>query len=104
MTHTQNLSVLSSLFLLAVTAMLVFSPTTLLSSESSEDFRNDDIEIVEGEDKTIYEYRQNGRLMMVKIIPKWGKPYYMVPADGSPHYSDLELRENLYPQWVIIEW
>ncbi|MDH5737023.1 MAG: DUF2782 domain-containing protein [Gammaproteobacteria bacterium] len=88
--------------------LLALALCTLLPAPTvkaaGDDFRNDDIEIVEGKSRTIYEYRQSGRLIMIKVIPKKGKPYYMVPGDGSPHYTDLELREKLYPQWVIIEW
>lgn len=69
-----------------------------------EELRDDDIEIVEGEDRTIYEYRTNGVLMIIKVVPEVGRPYYMVPADGSPHYKSLDYSRKLYPQWVIIEW
>ena len=64
----------------------------------------EDIEIVEGEGRTVYEYRQNGLLTIIKVVPKNGRPYYMVPADGSAHFEDLEQRNNLYPRWVILEW
>ena len=72
---------------------------------SPDDFGDDDIEIVEGEDKTVYEYRQNGVLMMIKVVPEKGKglPYYMVPPGGA-HYEDLDHQKSLYPQWRIIEW
>ncbi|MFT4720715.1 MAG: hypothetical protein ACI9SB_001887 [Candidatus Azotimanducaceae bacterium] len=63
-----------------------------------------DVEIVIGENRTIYEYRTAGRLMMIKIVPKEGRPYYMVPADGSPHFTDLDHGRKLYPQWVLFEW
>jgi hypothetical protein len=65
---------------------------------------SEDIQIIQGEDRTIYEYRSNGRLLMIKVVPKKGRPYYMVPADGSPHYQSLETHKKLYPKWVIIEW
>lgn len=64
----------------------------------------DDIQIVVGEDRTIFEYRTNGVLMMIKIVPKVGRPYYMVPADGSAHYESLDHKKKLYPRWVILEW
>jgi hypothetical protein len=63
-----------------------------------------DVEIVIGEDRTVYEYRSNGMLTMIKVVPKSGRPYYMVPADGSPHFTDLDHSKNLYPQWVLFEW
>ncbi len=74
------------------------------AESSSDDFYQDDIEIIQGEDRTIYEYRSNGILMMIKVVPKKGKPYYMVPADGSAHYEALDHKNKLYPQWVILEW
>ncbi|MCB1691325.1 MAG: DUF2782 domain-containing protein [Pseudomonadales bacterium] len=63
-----------------------------------------DIEIVAGEDRTVFEYRTNGVLMMIKVVPKVGKPYYMVPADGSPHYESLDHFKKLYPEWVLLQW
>jgi len=76
----------------------------LIAQPPPGNFNDDDIEIVEGDDRTIYEYRTNGILMMIKIVPKVGRPYYMVPADGSAHYQSLDHKKKLYPQWVIIEW
>ena len=65
----------------------------------------DVIEIVEGKDRVVYEYRKNGLLTMIKVVPKdGGLAYYMVPADGSAHYESLEHDKNLYPQWIIVEW
>jgi hypothetical protein len=63
-----------------------------------------DVEIIVGENQTVYEYRTAGRLMMIKIVPKKGRPYYMVPADGSPHFTDMDYTNKLYPSWVLFEW
>ena len=62
------------------------------------------IEIIEGENRTIYEYRQNGILTKIKIVPEKGPAYYLVPADGAPHYESLDHKRALYPQWIIKEW
>lgn len=72
--------------------------------EPPQAYDDDRIEIVEGENRTIYEYRQNGVLTMIKVVPENGRAYYMVPADGSAHYESLDHKKNLYPQWVIVEW
>ena len=69
-----------------------------------EEIAGGDVEIVAGEDRTIYEYRVNGRLMMIKVVPKTGFAYYMAPADGSAHYEDLDHGQKLYPKWVLLEW
>ena len=80
-----------------------------LSSNAAEylppdTYHEDQIEIIEGEDRMIYEYRQNGVLTMIKVVPNKGRSYYMVPADGAPHYEGLDHKRKLYPQWVIVEW
>jgi hypothetical protein len=64
----------------------------------------DDIEIVAGKDQTVFEYRNNGYLLMIKVVPKHGRPYYMIPADGSPNYQSLDYSKRLYPSWIILEW
>ena len=60
------------------------------------------------ENKTIEEYRQNGRLYMVKITPKNGISYYYMDLDGD---GDLELQpyeDGLSPvapaMWKLKEW
>lgn len=63
-----------------------------------------DVEIVAGEDRTVYEYRVNGRLLAIKIVPETGAPYYMVPADGGAHFESLDHKKKLYPQWVLVEF
>jgi len=68
------------------------------------DHRSDDIEIVHGENRTIFEYTQNGVLRIIKIVPKKGKPYYLVPVDANPHFEGLEHAKKLFPQWIIVEW
>jgi hypothetical protein len=90
------------------TSILLFSFVAMpcLSAEliPPEEYDEDQIEIVEGEDRMVYEYRQNGVLTMIKVVPKNGRAYYMVPADGAPHYESLDHKRKLYPQWVILEW
>ena len=85
---------------ISVAAILAFS----LPAQAATSDEGDDVEIIVGEDRTIFEYRQNGVLMMIKVVPKRGRPYYLAPADGSPHYDDLSNKKNLYPRWTLIEW
>ena len=47
---------------------------------------------------------QNGVLTMIKVVPKFGRPYYMVPADGAAHFETLEHKRRLHPQWTILEF
>ena len=63
-----------------------------------------DVTIIASEERTVYEFRQNGQLRMVRVVPKWGKPYYLVPADPTKGYGDLERADMLVPSWVIAEF
>ena len=71
---------------------------------AEESLQGPDVTIIAGEEKTIYEYRQGRELRMVKIVPAWGKPYYLVPRDQTSGYGDLEKADMLLPSWVIIEF
>jgi hypothetical protein len=52
----------------------------------------------------VYEYRQGGELRAIKIVPKQGKPYYLVPRDDTRGFGDLEQADMLIPRWTIIEF
>ena len=66
-----------------------------------------DITIIRRGDKLIQEYRVNGELYMVKIIPDVGPAYYMVDKNGDGNmevrHSDLEKGINIH-QWKIFSW
>ena len=70
-------------------------------AHSTEAIRGPDVMIVAGENKTILEFRQNGQLRMIQIIPKRGKPYYLVPVDPTQNGGDLMRSAKLVPSWVI---
>lgn len=66
------------------------------------------VTITEREGQRIEEYKQNGRVYMVKITPVKGPPYYYLDEDGD---GELELRESdrkLNPvrpvYWKLKEW
>ena len=68
------------------------------------DIRGPDVTIIEEEDRTVLEYRQGGVLRMVRIVPTWGEPYYLVPRDQTAGHEDLERADALLPNWVIVEF
>ena len=53
--------------------------------------------------KTVEEYRVGGRLYMIKITPKVGKPYYLVDDQGDGKFSRQESLDSGLrpPRWVI---
>ena len=62
-----------------------------------------EVVIRHGEDKTFYEYRVNGVLKEIKVVPSIGKPYYLVPADGGG-WIEQDKSQLLVPSWVIFKW
>ena len=74
--------------------------------ESGENL-DPDITIIRQGEKTIQEYRINGQLYMIKIVPDAGPPYYLLDTDGDGNMdtrrSDLEKAVRV-PQWVIFSW
>jgi hypothetical protein len=66
--------------------------------------RGPDVVIIAEEDKMIYEFRQNGELRMIRIVPNVGRPYYLVPLDPTQGFGDLQRVDALVPSWVLWEF
>ena len=81
--------------------LLAATNTAVIAEEVS---KGPDVVIIAGKDKVVYEFRQNGELRMVRVVPKWGKPYYLVPRDSTKGFGNLERADMLLPQWVIAEF
>lgn len=80
------------------------------SAASASDADSDlapEITIKDKGDTTVEEYRLNGQLYMIKIIPKKGLPYYLVDSDGSGRFDkrvDDKAPRLLIPSWVILKF
>jgi Protein of unknown function (DUF2782) len=77
-------------------------PATSGTHEESSD-QGPQVTITKKTGQTIEEFRYGGRLYMIKVIPKHGKPYYLVDDRGDGKFSrqdslDFGVRP---PQWVI---
>ena len=83
-------------------AAFALSGTPALAASAEDD--GPDVKIIAGEKRTIYEYRQNGHLRIIRIVPNVGKPYYLVPSDPTKGFGDLERADMLIPSWVLIEF
>jgi hypothetical protein len=64
------------------------------------------VTIVERENETIEEFRVNGRLKMIKVTPRHGRPYFLV-ADGAS--GAFVRRDSLdsglrVPLWLLYEF
>jgi hypothetical protein len=77
-------------------------PAALAADE--ETLRGPDVTIIAEEERVIHEFRQGGELRMVRIVPTFGRPYYLVPRDPTRGFGDLERADMLLPSWVIVEF
>ena len=67
-----------------------------------------DITITRRGEKTIHEYRVNGKIYKIKIIPDIGPAYYYIDPDGDGEMeevseSDLDSLIKIN-QWTIFSW
>jgi len=74
------------------------------ASDADRESTGPDVTIVVGEERTVYEYRQAGELRIIKIVPKHGLPYYLVPRDDTRGFGDLEQADMLIPSWKLFEF
>ena len=61
------------------------------------------VTIIQQAEQTLEEYRVNGKLYMIKIIPKIGVPYYLVDDLGDGKFARQESLDSgvRMPRWVI---
>jgi hypothetical protein len=53
----------------------------------------------------VKEYRQSGRLFMVRVDPKNGPPYYLYDDDGNGRLDRTDGDRRFSPvYWTIYEW
>lgn len=66
------------------------------------------ISIIRRGDNLIREYRLNGHLYAVKIIPDRGKPYFLIDTDGDGYMEGQFMDNNdakvMVPMWIIHRW
>lgn len=66
------------------------------------------ITIIRRRDAIIHEYRLNGHLYGVKIIPDRGVPYYLIDTDGDGNMEGQFMDSNdakiMVPMWVLHRW
>ncbi len=56
-------------------------------------------------DNTYYEFRINGEISEIKVVPKRGPAYYLVPTEQED--GDFVRKDNpemRVPKWVIFRW
>ncbi len=87
---------------LLLAGVLALTPLSGFAQESVEG--DPDVTIRQEGERTVEEYRVNGFLYAVKVIPKNGKPYFLVRADGDSNFIRADKPDMLIPAWEIFSW
>jgi hypothetical protein len=82
-------------------------PPQLPKQVENDEVMEPDITIFRKDKKTIQEFRKNGKLYLVKVIPDIGPAYYFLDTngDGKMDVRRNDLDRNLeINQWKLLEW
>jgi len=66
-----------------------------------------EVTIIQQEGRIIEEYRIDGQLRAVRIIPVKGRPYYLIDSDGDGSFDQRRYTladDILIPGWVVHSW
>lgn len=101
-----SLLLLSGLSLSAFAAKPVPGNLEPLPPPPAMDSTSDDapeVTITKEAGQSVEEYRAGGKLYMIKITPKVGKPYYLVDDRGDGKFSRQESLDSGMrpPRWII---
>lgn len=55
-----------------------------------------EVVITAGKSITLHEYRRDGQIYKVKVVPKKGRPYYLVDSNGDGNLDQM--------QWILVSW
>lgn len=81
-------------------------PPPSLDAKEAPPGEEPQVTITKQNDQTIEEYRAGGKLYMIKITPKHGKPYYLVDDRGDGRFARQEGLDSgvRVPRWVILQF
>lgn len=55
-----------------------------------------EVVITAGKSITLHEYRRDGQVYKVKVVPKKGRPYLLVDSNGDGNLDQM--------QWILVSW
>lgn len=57
------------------------------------------------DDRTLQEYRVNGKLYAIKVTPKHGPSYYLFDHDGDGNFQRTDDTNRVVPpSWTLFKW
>ena len=64
------------------------------------------ITIAQKERETVEEARVNGILVWIKVTPRHGRPYYLIPTAGGNMFIRRDSLDTALkvPMWLLLSW
>lgn len=64
------------------------------------------VTVVQKDRETVEEARVNGIIIWIKVTPRHGRPYYLVPDGGGNMYIRRDSLDTglKVPMWVLFSW
>lgn len=93
------MNLIRTLLLITAVFVSVFGTIASVSANPNEP----SIHIRHSDDKTFYEYKVNGELVEIKVVPKVGPTYYLVPTEDDEMKRQKDSNLTV-PKWVIFSW
>ncbi|MCK0745430.1 DUF2782 domain-containing protein [Chromohalobacter nigrandesensis] len=59
-----------------------------------------DITVRQDDNRTLKEYRVNGELYAIEIVPQQGASYFLLDDDGDGNFERRDARRVEMPDWV----
>ena len=85
--------------------MFALPALLLVSALASAEPPGESVTIRNEDDKTFYEFRVNGKVQEIKVVPKKGPVYYLVPSDQEAgRFIPQDNPKIAPPEWVIFRW
>jgi uncharacterized protein DUF2782 len=65
-----------------------------------------EITITQRDRETVEEARVNGILVWIRVTPRHGKPYYLIPTGGGNTFIRRDSLDTglKVPMWVLLTW
>jgi hypothetical protein len=81
-------------------------PPELPPQVESGEVLEPEVTITESDRGTVHRYSINGKVYMVKVVPKSGPPYYFIDSDGDGQLDARadDIKEASVQQWEIMSW
>ncbi len=87
-------------------ATILFVPALLASGSAfAAEPAGETVTIRNDGDNTYYEFRINGEISEIKVVPKVGPAYYLIPSEQETNeFVRKDNPQMRVPKWVIFRW